>query len=191
MIDLAFKNNLLPQKGRVLISDPFKGDEYFERSVVYLCEHNADTSFGFVINKPVTIKFEGGSEIFENEYIPAFRGGPVREDTLYYLHTLGDKLKTSQPVGNGLFLGSNFDELHEIMTPELIEEGAIKLFVGYSGWAAGQLEEEIERNAWAVAEVEEIEEIMLVMDDAWKYFMAKLGTKFQLMTNFPLDPSYN
>jgi putative transcriptional regulator len=191
LIDLTFKNNLAPQQGRVLISDPFKNDEYFERSVVYLCEHSAEATFGFVINKPIVIAIEGGNVSISNERIPAFKGGPVAEQTLFYLHTLGDKIKFSKPVGNGIFLGSNFEELNKVITLELIEEGAIKLFAGYSGWNPRQLEEEIKNNAWVVADVKNNEEIMLVMEDVWSYFMSELGDKYRLMTKFPLDPNFN
>lgn len=191
MIDLAFHNNLAPQKGRVLISDPFQGDEYFERSVVYLCEHTEESSFGFVISQPIRIGIDGLSEEFKNKTITAYRGGPCNENTLYFLHTLGDRISGSDLIDNGIYIGSNYKDLYEKMTPELISEGAIKLFLGYSGWSAGQLEEEIAKNAWVVAEVEDIERIMLSHKDVWKHFMSKLGKKYEVMTQFPLNPSYN
>ncbi len=191
MIDLSFENKLTPQKGRVLISDPFKSSEYFERSVVYLCEHDDKSSFGFVLNKPILVGIEGLSEAFHQEPVKAFKGGPCEEDSLFFLHTIGDKMKESQLISNEIYLGTNFNDLYEIMTPDLLEEGAIKLFIGYSGWSEGQLEAEIERNAWVVAEVDDNAEIMLHKEDLWTYFMTKLGKKYHLMTKFPLNPNYN
>lgn len=191
MIDLSFKNKLSPKKGRVLISDPFKSSEYFERSVVYLCEHNENSSFGFVLNKTISVGIEGLNEVFNHQPVKAFKGGPCEENSLFFLHSFGDKIKDSQLVSNDIYLGSNFNDLYEIMTPELLEEGAIKLFIGYSGWSEGQLEAEIEQNAWVVAEVEDNAEVMLNRGDLWTYFMTKLGKKYHLMTKFPLDPNYN
>lgn len=191
MIDLSFENKLPPRKGRVLLSDPFKSSEYFERSVIYLCEHDENSTFGFVLNKPISVGIEGLSESFNNDPVKAFKGGPCEENSLFFLHTIGEKMKNSQFIADDIYLGTNFNDLYELMTPELLEEGAIRLFIGYSGWSKGQLEEEIEQNAWVVAEVENNEEIMLNREDLWTYFMTKLGKKYHLMTKFPLNPRFN
>jgi len=191
LIDISFKNSIPPRRGRVLISDPFKNEEYFERSVVFLCEHDSENSFGFILNKSVSVNISGINEQFSDKVITAFRGGPCEEDSLFYIHTLGDKIKGSQLLGNGIYLGSNYEELYKIMTPDLIEEGAIKLFIGYSGWEKEQLQNEIERNAWVVSEVDSVEEVMLPKEDLWSYFMNKLGDKYQMMTKFPIDPNSN
>ena len=72
------------------------------------------------------------------------------------------------------------------------ENNQIRFFLGYSGWDPEQLKYEIEDNVWIVAEVDNIEEIMNTkMDDPWKYFISKLGKKFELYTTFPSNPSDN
>ena len=77
-----------PEKGKVLISEPFLGDNYFKRSVVLITEHNKEGSVGFVINKPVKIKI---GEVMND--LPGVDhnfslGGPVASDTLHFIHTL-------------------------------------------------------------------------------------------------------
>lgn len=190
-MDFSFENKLAPKAGRLLLSDPFESDLYFERSVVFLCQHDEESSFGFVINKPIRIGIEGVNEAFGQQPIDAFKGGPCEEESLFFLHTLGDKIQGSEQIIDGIYLGTNFSDLYKTMTPESIENGAIKLFVGYSGWSSGQLDDELKRNVWVVAEVDDINEIMLSGKDSWYEIMKRLGNKYEMMTKFPLNPNHN
>ena len=81
-----FKNNITPQKGSLLVSEPFLPDPNFERTVVLLCEHNEDGSFGFVLNKlsTVTLKYiSEGVDALDNE---VFFGGLVQQHTRNFMH---------------------------------------------------------------------------------------------------------
>ena len=89
MIDITFKNKIPPQKGRILISDPFLGDDYFERSVVYLCEHNQEGSFGFVLNNLVEINLNDLNDQFPEITTKISTGGPVETESMFFIHTLG------------------------------------------------------------------------------------------------------
>ena len=190
--DIAFTNNLSPKKGRILLSDPFLGDEYFERSVVYICEHSKDGSFGFVLNHYVDVNLNQLNENFP--YIDAKMsiGGPVETETMYFMHALGEELNDSLEIGNGIYIGGDFKQLYSVIKKENIENHKIRFFLGYSGWSAGQLKAEIKENAWVVADIDSQEEIMNTSEEnLWKYFMNKLGPKYKLMTDFPIDPSEN
>lgn len=190
-MDFKFRNSITPNRGKILISDPFNNGNIFERSVVFLCNHDDEGSFGFIINKPIRISMKGLEDQLPETIVTAYQGGPVETDSLFYLHTLGDEIKESQPLGKGVYLGYNYKELYKKMTPELIEEGAIKLFIGYCGWASRQLDEELEKNFWAVLEIEDINDIILPREDMWQYFMQKLGKKYEIMSNFPINPNDN
>lgn len=190
-MDFKFKNNIQPNRGKLLISDPYKNGSIFERSVVYLCNHDADGSFGFIINKPIRISMKGLSDQFPETILTAYQGGPVGTDSLFFIHTLGNEIGESQALGKGLFIGSNYEELYKKITPELVDEGAIKLFIGYSGWDSKQLDEEIESNFWAVLEIDDINDIMIPREDLWQYLMQKLGGKYEIMSNFPINPNDN
>ena len=98
---------LKPACGRFLISEPSLQDFYFRKSVVLLAEHNDEGSFGLIVNKPVSVKLSEivkGFPVFES---PVFLGGPVKTDSLFYLHTCGEAIRESMKI-MGL---AKFDQL--------------------------------------------------------------------------------
>lgn len=190
--DISFTNKLLPKKGRILLSDPFLGDEFFERSVVYLCEHSKEGSFGFVLNHYIDINLNQLNEEFP--YLEAVMsvGGPVENETMYFMHTLGNELNDSLEIEDGIFIGGDFKQLYSLISIKHIQEHQIRFFLGYSGWSAGQLQQEIKDNAWVVSKIDSSFEIMNTDEEnMWKYFMNKLGPKYKLISEFPLDPNEN
>lgn len=192
MLDISFENDLEPKKGRILISDPFVGDEYFERSVVYLCEHSQEGSFGFILNKYVEIDINELNPDFPDLKTRLSLGGPVETESLYFLHTLGNQLNESIELKDGIFIGGDFDQLTKVIKDEHFENNQIRFFLGYSGWDPKQLQDEIEDNVWIVGEIDHIDEIMNShIDDPWKHFISKMGKKFELYSTFPLNPSEN
>ncbi len=192
MLDISFTNQLKPKKGRILISDPFVGDEYFERSVVYLCEHSKEGSFGFVLNHLVEINIRDLNPDFPEIKVQMSLGGPVETESLYFLHTIGHALNESIELQKGIFIGGDFDQLAKIVKEEQFTNNQIRFFLGYSGWESKQLEEEIADNIWIVSEIDSLEEIMnTALIDPWKYFIQKLGGKYKLISNFPMNPNEN
>jgi len=191
LIDISKLNRLDPEKGRVLISEPFMEDEYFRRSVVYLCEHNEEGSFGFVLNNDLELDL---SEVVEDINIEGFKlgfGGPVNSNNLYYLHTLGKEIEESYEVVPGLYSGGKFDQITALINENTVRQSDIRFFLGYSGWDAGQLKGEMEKNAWIVANAE-ISEVMSTSDKSlWKKLLKRMGGKFKMISNFPEDPTLN
>lgn len=192
VLDLSFSNTLPPRKGRILLSDPFLGDEYFERSVVYLCEHSEEGSFGFVLNNYIDIQLTQLNEKFPEMMVKLSIGGPVEKETMYFMHTLGDQLKDSLLIDQNIYMGGDFEQLYNEVSVDLLSQNKVRFFIGYSGWSAGQLQNEIKEHAWIVANVDKVDELMDVsIPDLWKHFMNKLGKKYQIMSDFPIDPSEN
>lgn len=192
VLDLSFSNTLPPRKGRILLSDPFLGDEYFERSVVYLCEHSEEGSFGFVLNNYIDIQLTQLNEKFPEMMVKLSIGGPVEKETMYFMHTLGDQLKDSLLIDQNIYMGGDFEQLYNEVSVELLSQNKVRFFIGYSGWSAGQLQNEIKEHAWIVANVDKVDELMdVTIPDLWKHFMNKLGKKYQIMSDFPIDPSEN
>ncbi|MFN5418630.1 MAG: YqgE/AlgH family protein [Flavobacteriia bacterium] len=190
--DISFTNKLLPKKGRILLSDPFMGDEYFERSVVYLCEHSKEGSFGFVMNHDFEVNLKELNDNFPDMNTKISVGGPVEKETLYFMHSMGDELNDSLQISEGIYMGGDFEQLYKIITPEIIAEDKVRFFLGYSGWSANQLQQEIKDHAWIVCDIDNFQEILTTQEvDMWKYFMNKLGPKYKLISDFPLDPSEN
>jgi len=192
MIDISFKNKIPPSQGRILISDPFLGDDFFVRSVVYLCEHNHEGSFGFVINNLLEMNLNDLNDQFPSINSQISTGGPVETESMFFIHTLGNDLKESVEISHGIFVGGDFEQLYGVLNEKHLQQNQIRFFLGYSGWDKGQLEAEIKENAWVVAEIDDCKEIMQIQEpDTWKYFMRKLGAKYNFMTNFPIDPNDN
>lgn len=191
LIDFKKLNKLKPKKGRVLISEPFLDDDYFKRSVVLLCEHNEEGTFGFVLNNYMDFPL---TEIMDD--FPEFNsrisvGGPVNNDNLYYIHTLGEKIPGSIEVLPGIFMGGNFDEMKLLIEKGEIKENEIRFFVGYSGWTLGQLDNELKNSAWIVS-IADAETLMdTSIENLWKKILGEMGENHQLFSNYPEDPNLN
>lgn len=191
LIDFKKLNKLKPKKGRVLISEPFLDDDYFKRSVVLLCEHNEEGTFGFVLNNYMDFPL---TEIMDD--FPDFKtrisvGGPVNNDNLYYIHTLGDKIPGSLEVLPGIFMGGNFEDMKSAIEKGEIRENEIRFFVGYSGWTLGQLDNELKDSAWIVS-IADAETLMdTSIENLWKKILGEMGENHQLFSNYPEDPNLN
>lgn len=187
-------NDLHPQPGRLLISEPFLCDAYFQRSVVLLVEHSGDTgSMGFILNKKTELTI---NMLFpELEHLPEtpiYLGGPVASNRLFFVHSLGNAvIPNSFPINDHLYFDGDFDALRDYMLSEHNFADKVKFFIGYSGWGKGQLKDEIKANSWAVGHSDD----QRVFEDAgeafWKYTVVNLGEQYKPWIQFPKDPFLN
>ncbi|HJZ41806.1 MAG TPA: YqgE/AlgH family protein [Bacteroidales bacterium] len=185
------ENTLLPQKGRILISEPFLMDNYFKRSIVLLTEHSEEGTVGFVLNKPMNMRVN--EIITDFPPVDAFvsLGGPVQTNTLHYVHTLGDIIPGSMKIMENVFWGGEFDVIRRLLESGSLNNENIRFFLGYSGWQSDQLEDELNDNAWVVAEISP-QEIMTPMNKHfWNKTLNRLGIKYQMWSNFPENPQMN
>jgi putative transcriptional regulator len=155
-----------------------------------LVDYSANGAVGFILNKP----FKAGiKELFVNfpDYnYDVFVGGPVNEDNLYYIHTLGNHIKGSIKVKDDLYWGGDFEQLKSIIDLGGVGANQIKFFLGYSGWSPGQLDSEIAEKSWLVAE-SDIQMIMNGSKDLWLESVKKAGDRYKTWKNFPKDPKLN
>ena len=185
------ENTLIPQKGRILISEPFLMDNYFKRSIVLITEHSEEGTVGFVLNKPVNMKV---SEIVSD--FPAIDaivslGGPVQTNTIHYIHTMGDIIPNSMKIVDNIYWGGEFEVIKRLLGSGSLNNENIRFFLGYSGWQSNQLEDELGENAWVVADISP-EEIMTPMNKFfWNKALNRLGKKYQMWSNFPENPQMN
>jgi len=140
-----------------LVAMPGMADESFERSVVYLCEHNERGALGLVINKPIDIKlknlFEKVELRLEHDALgqqPVYFGGPVQTERGFVLH---DKsAEGASPYNSTLSVPGGLDMTTSKDVLEALADGVgpprVLVTLGYAGWGAGQLEDEIGRNGW-------------------------------------------
>lgn len=185
------ENSLLPQKGRILISEPFLMDNYFKRSIVLITEHSEEGTVGFVMNKPVNMKVNEIMADFPVVDAIVSLGGPVQTNTIHYVHTMGDIIPNSMKIMDNIYWGGEFDVIKGLLKSGILNSQNIRFFLGYSGWQSNQLEDELNENAWVVAEIKP-EEIMSPMNKYfWNKALNRLGVKYQMWSNFPENPQMN
>lgn len=153
--------------GKFLIAMPGMGDQRFERSVIYVCAHSEEGAMGFIFNQildtPTMTDFFNQLEIVsedETEIISAelasttlFVGGPVEPGRGFVLHTPEYDSESTLHVSDGVKLTATLDILRSIAIGNGPKRSMIAL--GYSGWAAGQLEDEIVSNGWLTADADD------------------------------------
>ncbi|MEL6624102.1 MAG: YqgE/AlgH family protein [Bacteroidota bacterium] len=179
-----------PAPGRFLISEPFMADQNFQRTVVFLVEHNEQGSLGFVLNRQISSKIhEVVDDVLPHES-PVFIGGPVEPNTLHFIHQFPE-VPGSKEVFEGVFFGGDFDVLRQGMNTGNYTADQLLFFVGYSGWGAGQLEGELERKSWIVAP-EGFEYIFRKdYESLWQDILRGMGHKYRVVSNYPMDPRLN
>ncbi len=184
-------NNQVASQGRVLIAEPFLNDTYFKRSVVFITEHNDEGSVGFVLNKPIELKVQDVIQNFPFIDAGISIGGPVNTNTLHYIHTLGNLIPESIKVLDNIYWGGDFETVKDYISEGVIGKEQIRFFLGYSGWGAQQLENELQENAWLVAEINS--EMIMKGEEVgfWNKIHEKMDSKYQVWANFPENPGLN
>ncbi len=181
-----------PQKGDLLISEPFLADPNFARTVILLCEHNEQGSFGFVLNKPADITLDKLIEGVGDRKDKIYIGGPVQQNTLQFIHLNDRLIDGGVMVRDGLTWGGNFEQMLTMMESNLIDTADIKFFVGYSGWESGQLKSELEVNSWIISRNVNVRQIFDTdVLSLWKEVLNEMGGKYKIVANFPADPRLN
>ncbi len=186
------KQDQKPEKGDLLISEPFLPDPNFKRTVIFICAHDENGTFGLVLNKKTHLKLKDIVDEVESIDTEIFVGGPVQQDTLHFLHRDKNVSFCSQEVASGIYWGGDYEEIIHRFSDGLTTSEDIKFFVGYSGWSEGQLEREIEENSWIIFKGT-LPEMIFEWDnqELWKACLQTIGGKYRLMSNYPKDPKMN
>jgi putative transcriptional regulator len=185
------KNNIEPQKGKVLIAEPFLEGRYFKRSLILLTECNKDGAFGFVLNKPINISIDAALVHISHFEGDVFLGGPVDTNRIFFLHTLPDLIPNSIHVYDELYWGGDFEVVKHLIEQKRVQSNQLRFFAGYSGWGAGQLKDEINENSWLVTELE-VQDIMDCQNEKlWEKSLRKMGGRYKMWSNFPENPGMN
>jgi putative transcriptional regulator len=136
--------------GTLLISTPLLDNTNFEKAIIFIATYNENGALGFMINHPFSRTL---NELVEFNYAKPFTlfdGGPVEKEGLFFLHRRPDLIENGAPVANNIFMGGNFKQAVDCINNNAISANDIKLFIGYCGWDAGELEAEIEEGSWMV-----------------------------------------
>ena len=179
------------ERGKILISEPFLYDFFFHRSIIYLTDHNSEGSIGFILNKELDVRVSDLLDGFGKCEAPINLGGPVAPDTLHYIHSLGNTIPNSIEINNNIFWGGDIDAIRYAVRMGKAGNNQIRFFLGYSGWTAGQLEQELTENSWVIVSSKRDLIMNNYGDDAWKRVLKSMNKKYRIWADFPESPEMN
>jgi putative transcriptional regulator len=178
-------------KGQLLLDSGQLRGSFFQRTVVLICQHDAEGAFGLVLNR--TTGNSVGEMIVADlpevlKGCPLYLGGPVQPSALSFLHS--DAFMAEANVIPNLSLGHSVDELTEL-GEAFSATRKIKLFAGYAGWSPGQLEDEMKRKAWLKhpASLELVFEI--APEQLWQEILRRKGGLYRVLAQSPEDLAQN
>ncbi|MCX8000099.1 MAG: YqgE/AlgH family protein [Leptospiraceae bacterium] len=178
-------------KGKLLISNSTIVTDDFNKSVVFMIEHDSSGAFGLVINKVSRYMLHEvvvGIPDHVSHNIPMYWGGPVDHSFISILHDRGELLDPGLEVIPGVFLSRSYDLLLQLLD---MEDSNLKVFHGYSGWGAGQLESEFQRKSWV--EHEATQELVLLHnpEQTWRDALKSKGGFYKYFAEHTNDPLLN
>ena len=171
--------------GSLLLAHPAMRDPNFRHSVVLMSAHNAEGAMGVVLNRPLGKRLgelSGDFALGPLASVPLFQGGPVQTEQLV--------LAAWQTRDDGFRL--HFGIEPDKATLLLSEEGThVRGFLGYSGWSAGQLENEMRLRTWVVVDVPEDLLTQTQDESLWRTVLGRAGAQWRLLANEPENPEEN
>ncbi|MCP4076651.1 MAG: YqgE/AlgH family protein [Gammaproteobacteria bacterium] len=178
------ENNL---NNQYLLATPSIKDPLFASSMVYMCDHSKDGSMGMVVNHladqnlgEVLDQLDINCSTQSIRELPVFIGGPVNLQQGFVLHTPLSKWEKTIQVGPGTCLTSSKDIIEAIANDEGPEHFLVLL--GFSGWSAGQLEQELQHNSWLTAQSSENITFNENIDHKWQMAFDQLGFKLDKLS---------
>ncbi len=180
-----------PEKGILLIANPFLKDPNFVRTVVLICDHEEGGSFGLSLNRRLDMRLKDILPDATDSELPVYLGGPVQPDTLHFIHQYPDLLPGSIEILPDVFWGGNFESLKIHLKNGSFDPKKIKFFIGYSGWSGGQLDMELKEDSWLT--VKSTASLILKTEpgEVWKESLREMGGEYEMLINYPLDPQLN
>lgn len=181
----------LSLKGQLLLDGGKLHGSFFHRTVVLICQHDEDGAFGLVLNRSSESKVGQAlvanlSEVIKEQLL--YVGGPVQPGALSFLHSGG--IVTDKNVMENLNLGHSLETLMDLTDSWSVDQ-KIKLFAGYAGWSAGQLDNEMARKDWLVHPAT----LDLVFDplpgELWRKILREKDIRSRLLAESPDDLSWN
>lgn len=182
--------DITPAPGVLLVAPPMMLDPNFRRTVVLLCEHNAEGSFGLILNRPLSLELNELLDDVGSEETVSL-GGPVQQNTLHFLHRHGDLMTDAIPVIDGVHWGGDFEVIKTMIETDYASSQDRRFFLGYAGWSPGQLEEEIALDGWFLAYADNELIFDVAPDRLWSIVLRRMGGEFALLSTFPDDPRLN
>jgi len=173
--------------GQVLLAMPAMSDPRFERAVIYMCAHNEDGAMGIVINKPLdSIDFRellGELDIptsAESGNVPVHFGGPVENQRGFVLHSKEYSQPETLLVDDSVGLTATVRVLRDLASGDGPARSILAL--GYAGWGPGQLESEIQQNAWLTVPARDEFLFEIANDEKWERAFNSIGVDLSVLS---------
>jgi putative transcriptional regulator len=183
------------EPGTLLISVPQMLDPNFMHTVVLVCQHAAEGAFGLVLNCKAgrtVAELLPDHPVLREVEAEVYAGGPVGLDALQFLHRVPDRIRGGTAIADGLYLGGELDELAAFLRDGPEPGRDARLFVGYSGWGAGQLDAELVSGSWVPAPFDrELPFSTAGREGAWRRVLRSLGRAGEGLSQLPPDVSWN
>ena len=176
-------------RGKLLVASPALADPNFARAVILITEHNEDGALGVVLNRPSETDVDEVapelSSVADGE--PVFIGGPVQPKALVVLAEFAD------PEAAAWIVAADVDFVAAETEGDRLEAAVRRgrVYAGYSGWGAGQLEAELDEEAWIVEPPLPTELFPNDPLTLWRDVLERKGGQFALIARMPDDPSLN
>jgi putative transcriptional regulator len=177
-------------KGKILISTPDISGDIFSRSVVLVIEHNESGAFGLILNKKngqMSSKFKN----FFDFKIEVYDGGPVENDKVFFIVKGKKVTEVYSEISADFYLTEDIENIISSVLSGELNIDDVKIFSGYSGWSAGQLDKEVLNKMWTVVDVYNLDYTLPNDQTLWKSIMQNLGGEYLLWANSPEDISLN
>jgi putative transcriptional regulator len=140
--------------GTIIKSTAALNNSVFNDVIIIITEYNANGATGFITNKIFERPLNALQEFSYMQHFALYNGGPVNQEHLFFIHRRPDVIEGGQKVCNEVFYGGNFTQAVTAINNYTLTENDIKIFIGYCGWDAGELEAEIEEGSWEIIEME-------------------------------------
>lgn len=180
------------QKGTFLIAVPDIDMGLFFRSVILICEHNQNGSFGLVINKPLNLELPEeilNTHNLSNPNVGIRSGGPVQTNQMMLLHTSDQIPHQTLQICDGVYLGGDLQFLQEAIVSE--SQMPLNLCFGYVGWGGGQLEREFLDGNWFIHPASLRQIFYVPPEKLWASILREMGGKYASLSMIPEDLSVN
>jgi putative transcriptional regulator len=191
-------------RGRLLVASPILNDPNFERTVILVLDHGADSgALGLVVNRPTSLTVTAAVPTWSDHVVePAvvFVGGPVAAESAIGLATTGDATaevdgEPDEAAAEGFgavgFLGLGTVDLSREPGDVHPTVGTLRVYAGYAGWAPGQLEGEIGEGAWWVVDAEAGDAWTRNPGDLWRTVLRRQPGRLRFASTYPEDPALN
>lgn len=174
---------------QLLIAMPSMRDPSFIRGVTFMCQHNADGAMGLLINRlseyrlgDVLAQMNLHTDLLEVNEAPVLIGGPVQPERGFVLHTPHGNWESSFKIFDSLCVTTSRDVLAAMAEGRGPDHAMVAL--GYAGWSAGQIEQELLNNAWLTADVNERILFDTPLDMRWEAAAALVGANIANLANY-------